>query len=87
MICVPAANISGVQPERRNVVAERSSHLCAAFVPSASRHVEVHPGMRIHEVDLRDDARKLDVLVHREVAEAVMRERRGRDQNTRRDQT
>ena len=36
MICVPAANISGVQPERRNVVAERSSHLCALFVPSAA---------------------------------------------------
>ena len=38
-----------------------------------SRDVEVHPGMRVHEVDLRDDAGELDVLVHREVAETVVR--------------
>ena len=34
MIFVPAANISGVHPERRSVVAERSSQRYAALVPS-----------------------------------------------------
>ena len=53
-------------------MAERSSQLMRGLGAVGGRHVEVHPGVRVHEVDLRDDARELDVLVHREVAETVM---------------
>ena len=39
--------------------------------------------MRVHIIELRDDARELDALVHQERAEAVMRARRRRGEQTR----
>ena len=50
-------------------------------------HVEVHPRMRIHEVELRDHAAELDVLVHREVAEAVMGAGRAGQEQSRSEQS
>jgi hypothetical protein len=43
----------------------------------------MHPRVRIHEVEIRDHARELDVLVHCERAETVVCGGVGREQKTR----
>ena len=48
-----------------------------------ARHFEVDPRMRVDEVDLRHDPRQLDVLVHREIAEAMVRFDRRRPKDCR----
>ncbi len=73
---VPAANISGVQPERRNVVAERSSHrvlglrAVRAVTSKCTQECGFTKSIFVTTPEI------VDVLVHREVAETVVRQRR-----------